>query len=284
MSRSRPCKVSVSVSSRGKNQTSRSRLGLVELKEGLGLGLVSDQKPNVSVSSRSRKLRSRLHPCFYTWCGLSANLAYRSEMYCMWLLKIQDTKNCHPHTIVQLCQAISLQLRHILTIWKKLVRQQYLLHMFSQYGELTAEIDWWVWGSPATFDRFRIFASLLHRHYSMEVNQTLPDVWLSPGLVHYIYTLWGSCTVTEFSKCKIYFAPNSWVLLYWQHYCMALEQWASAKLCSVVHGMELRNFRSSSFSTEDATYIPRAAITLGIGLHSTFLISNSLTINCVTNR
>jgi len=34
----------------------------VELQEGLGLGLVSDQKPNVSVSSRSRKLRSRLHP------------------------------------------------------------------------------------------------------------------------------------------------------------------------------------------------------------------------------
>ena len=42
---------------------SRSRLGLVELQEDLGLGLVSDQKPNVSVSSRSRKLRSRLHPC-----------------------------------------------------------------------------------------------------------------------------------------------------------------------------------------------------------------------------
>ena len=61
MSRSRPCKVSVS--SRGKNQTSHFRLGLVELPEGLGLGLVSDQKLNVSVSSRSRKLRSRLHPC-----------------------------------------------------------------------------------------------------------------------------------------------------------------------------------------------------------------------------
>ena len=35
----------------------------MELQEGLGLGLVSDQKPNVSVSSRSRKLTSRLHPC-----------------------------------------------------------------------------------------------------------------------------------------------------------------------------------------------------------------------------
>jgi len=40
------------------------RLGLVELQEGLGLGLVSDQKPTVSVSSRSRKLKSRLHPWY----------------------------------------------------------------------------------------------------------------------------------------------------------------------------------------------------------------------------
>ena len=39
------------------------RIGLMELQERLGLGLVSNQKPNVSVSSLSRKLRSRLHPC-----------------------------------------------------------------------------------------------------------------------------------------------------------------------------------------------------------------------------
>jgi len=54
----------VSVSSRGKNQMSRSCLGLLELQEGLGLGLISDQKPNVSVSSQSGKLRSRLHPWY----------------------------------------------------------------------------------------------------------------------------------------------------------------------------------------------------------------------------
>jgi len=38
------------------------RLGLVELQDGLGLGLVSDRKPNALVSSRSHKLKSRLHP------------------------------------------------------------------------------------------------------------------------------------------------------------------------------------------------------------------------------
>jgi len=47
-------------------------------------------------------------------------------------------KNNHLSTIVQLCWAISLQLRHVSTIGKKLIKQQYLLHMSSQYGELTA--------------------------------------------------------------------------------------------------------------------------------------------------
>ena len=40
------------------------RLGIVELQEGIGLGLVSDRKPNVLVLSWSRKLRSRLHPWY----------------------------------------------------------------------------------------------------------------------------------------------------------------------------------------------------------------------------
>ena len=44
-------------------------------------------------------------------------------------------KNRHLRAIAQLCQAISLQLRHVSTIRKKLVKQQYLLHMYAQYGE-----------------------------------------------------------------------------------------------------------------------------------------------------
>jgi len=45
-------------------------------------------------------------------------------------------KNRHLRTIAQLSRAISLQLRHVLTIGKKLVKQQYLLHISSQYVEL----------------------------------------------------------------------------------------------------------------------------------------------------
>ena len=60
--------------------------------------------------------------------------------------------------------------------------------------------------------------------------------------------------------------------IYSHRYCTALEQWASVKLCGDAQGIELRNFRSSSFSTEGATYIPRAAITLGICPHSSYFL------------
>jgi len=47
-----------------------------------------------------------------------------------------DAKNRRLHTIEQLCWAVSSQLRHVSTIEKKLVKWQYLLHVFSQYSEL----------------------------------------------------------------------------------------------------------------------------------------------------
>ena len=51
------------------------------------------------------------------------------------------------------------------------------------------------------------------------------------------FALWRN-----FARCKLHFASKSCVLLYWQHYCTTVDQWASAKLCSVVQGMELWNF------------------------------------------
>jgi len=46
-------------------------------------------------------------------------------------LKIRDAKNRNLGTIAQLCRAISSQLRQVLIIEKKIVKQQYLLHMSS---------------------------------------------------------------------------------------------------------------------------------------------------------
>ena len=54
----------------------------------------------------------------------------------------------HLRTIAQLYRAVSLQLRHVSTIGKKLVKQQHLLHMSPQYGKLWPTKGW---------DRFRSF-------------------------------------------------------------------------------------------------------------------------------
>jgi len=118
----------------------------------------------------------------------------------------------HVGTIVQLCRAISWQLRHMSTIWKKLVKQQYLLHMLSQYREFGAQqlrFHWRVWGTPANFNGFRVWASLLHGRRSTEVNQTLHDVWTSPGLVHYMYIL-GAIAIAAF--CSVQNSPCVQVL------------------------------------------------------------------------
>jgi len=70
-------------------------------------------------------------------------------------------------------------------------------HNMVNFGPVAAEIDWRVWCTPANFNGFRVLASLLQRRRPTEVNQTLHDVWPSPGLVHYIYIFEGSCPLTE---------------------------------------------------------------------------------------
>ena len=75
----------------------------------------------------------------------SANLECRSEMCCARLARNAGRKKNRQKfamgTIVQLCRAISSQVRHILTIGKP-VKQQYLPHMFPQYGELPSTNGW----------------------------------------------------------------------------------------------------------------------------------------------
>jgi len=165
-------------------------------------------------------------------------------------------KICHLRTIAQPCCAISLQLRHVLTIRKNFLNSNTSStwpHNMVNFSPLMAQIGSLVWGTPANFNRFRILASLLHRRCSPEANQILHDVWPSPVLVHIIYTFSGPLDPwRNFARCKIHFALKSCILLYWQHYyCMALQQQASAKLCSVVQGMELQNFCTGRSSRWD---------------------------------
>jgi len=99
----------------------------------------------------------------------------------------------HHRTIFR--RAVSSQRRHVSTIGKNLLNGNIssTCYMSSQYmanfGPLTAEIGPGVWGIPANFNRFHVLPSLLQRRRRRppEANQTLHDVWSSPGLVHHIH-------------------------------------------------------------------------------------------------
>jgi len=67
-------------------------------------------------------------------------------------LEIQDAKKSQSHTIAQLRQAISSQLRHVSTIGKNWLNSNISLtcpYNTMNFGPLTAEIRWRVWGTPA---------------------------------------------------------------------------------------------------------------------------------------
>jgi len=74
----------------------------------------------------------------------------------------------HLGTIAQFCRAISSQLRHVLTIGK-IVKQQYLLHMYPQYWELRRSSGWDLLASlgyPSKFQRVSCLGSVTARHSS----------------------------------------------------------------------------------------------------------------------
>ena len=65
-------------------------------------------------------------------------------------------KNRHLGTIAQLCRAISSQLRHVSQSEKNLLSSNISStcpHNMANFGPLTAEICWRVWGTPSKFQR-----------------------------------------------------------------------------------------------------------------------------------
>jgi len=75
----------------------------------------------------------------------------------------------HLGTIAQLCSAISLQLRYVSRIGKKLVKHQCLPHISSQYGELQPTSVWDLLASlrhPCKFQQVLHLDSVTARHSS----------------------------------------------------------------------------------------------------------------------
>ena len=130
------------------------------------------------------------------------------------------------------------------------------------------EIDWQVWGTPANLNGFRISASLLHRRCSMEVSQTLHNIWLSPGLVHYAYIFGTSCTVTEYCQVQ-------------NLLCVQVVRYPT--LAALLHGVPAvgisetlwRGTRTGikELLQRAPPIFGRTAIALGIGPHSSLIIN-----------
>jgi len=139
---------------------------------------------------------------------------------------------------------------------KKPVKQLYHPTSSQYAGQLAAVIGSGFWGSPSNFNRFRILASLLQQHRWRETNQTLQDVWLSPRLLHYIYIFRGSCAVTEFCQMQ----NSLCVQILCSHILRALLRGTRVVGVTKLWGVEQRA----------PPIFGRAAITLGIGPHSSY--------------
>jgi len=87
-----------------------------------------------------------------------------------------DAKNRHLSTIAQLYRALSLQLRHVLTIGKNLLSSNIsprCPYNMVNFGPLTVEIDWRVRGTPSYFNGYRFLAALLHDSQVVSISQNL---------------------------------------------------------------------------------------------------------------
>ena len=168
------------------------------------------------------------------WCGLNANLECRSEMCCTRLTGNTERKNDPKNlrTIAQICRAVSSQLRHTSTIGKS-VKQQYVIHMPPQYGELRPTISsdrFGNLGHPSKFRRVSRLAFVMQRRRSPHAGQLnfarcLAVSWAGTLYIHFR----GLLPRQNFARCKIHFTSKSCVRLYWQRYYTALQQWASYK-------------------------------------------------------
>ena len=125
-----------------------------------------------------------------TRCGLSANLECRFETCCMRLAEstgrkkiAKNSASAHHRTT----QVISSQLRHVPTIGKKLVKQQYLLHMTSQYDELRPTNSWHLLAGLGHSSKFWRVSHLGFATAPTLVDRGQPNFawfWPSPRMVH----------------------------------------------------------------------------------------------------
>jgi len=121
-------------------------------------------------------------PYLHTWCGLSANLRCRSETCCKALgantgrkKSSKKSPSGHHHTTLS-GYIFATEAR--IDSRKKLVKQQYLLHVFPQYGKLRPTSGWDRSGSlghPCKFQWVSCLGSVTARQSSIGCR----EIWSS---------------------------------------------------------------------------------------------------------
>jgi len=149
-------------------------------------------------------------------------------------VEIQDAKNRYLRTIAQICRAISSQLRHLSTTGRNLLNSNIsptCPYNMVNFGTLTAEICWRVWGTPANFHGFRVLAALLHGTPVVEstelcgVEQSAPPIFGRAAITLVIgpYSSWCWILYLILYFCAFYFVIRDlqllFVLLFW-NFCM----------------------------------------------------------------
>jgi len=139
-------------------------------------------------------------------------------------LKIATCAPSHNFVGLYLC----LQLRHISKMGKSLLNSNMSstrAYNMVNFGPLTAEIGWGVWGTLANFNGFRVLAS-----YCSDVAQRRPKKlctmfgrllgWADTLHIHFR----GFLPLSEFCQVQNSLCiSTSCLLLYWQRYCTALS-------------------------------------------------------------
>jgi len=141
-------------------------------------------------------------------------------------------------------------------------------HNMVNFDPLTAEIGWRVWGTGTPNKLQRFLASLLHRRRSTEVNQNCTTFGCL--LDWYIFIrLWGLLPPNGILPGAKFTLRPSRAFSYigtWQHYCPRHS--SSARQPNFASWYKERNYGNVA----PRHFQQRAAITLGVGPHSSFIV------------
>jgi len=163
-------------------------------------------------------------PYFYTWCGISANLECRSEMCCTRLAENTGRKN---HAKNHHCTSLS---GYIFATKACIDNQKNLLN--SDISSTCPHND-----ELRPTNGWDQLASLGHPNKSQRVSRlgfvTVPTLLNGgqPNFTRCLAVFWAGTLyiLGALARCKINFASKSYVLLYWQRYCTALEHYATRR-------------------------------------------------------